>query len=250
MKQPKSTKIMVIPDGQVKPGVPIDHWTWVGKYAAAKRPDIIVNLGDMADMPSLSSYDKGKKSFEGRSYKKDIDAVKKAADLFMAPILSTRGYNPEILLTLGNHEERIVRAVDNSRELEGLISYEDLPYQEYGWNVFPYLETVVRSGVAFSHYFQTGVSGRPITSARALLTKLHMSAVMGHVQARDIAYSKRADGSSITGIFAGVFYQHNEDYLRPQGNQVWRGIWMLHNVTNGAFDEMPVSLQYLKLKHK
>lgn len=241
---------MVIPDGQVKPGVPIDHWTWAGKYAAAKRPDIIVNLGDMADMPSLSSYDKGKKSFEGRSYKKDIDTVKKAADAFMAPILSARSYNPEIILNLGNHEERILRAVDSSRELEGLISYEDLPYEHYGWKVFPYLETVVRNDVAFSHYFQTGVSGRPITSARALLTKLHMSAVMGHVQARDIAYSRRADGKAITGIFAGVFYQHDEEYLRPQGNQVWRGIWMLHNVENGAFDEMPVSLSYLKKKFK
>jgi hypothetical protein len=241
---------MVIPDGQVKPGVNIDHWKWAGLYAARKRPDIIVNLGDMADMPSLSSYDKGKKSFEGRSYKKDIDSVCLAMDSFMAPICNESDYSPELILTLGNHEERIERALEGSRELEGVIGYKDLPYESYGWRVLPYLQTVVRSGVAFSHYFQTGVSGRPVTSAKALLSKLHMSSVMGHVQQRDIAYGKRADGLSITGIFAGVFYSHEEVYLRPQGNEVWRGIWMLHNVKAGVFDEMPVSLEYLKRKFK
>lgn len=241
---------MVIPDGQVKPGVPLDHWRWAGLYAARKQPDVIVNLGDFADMPSLSSYDKGKKSFEGRSYKRDIEAAKKAMDLFMAPIIATPGYSPNLILTLGNHEERIERAVEQSRELEDLIGYQDLPYTSYGWSVFPYLETTVSSGVAFSHYFQTGVSGRPVTSARALLSKLHMSSVMGHVQQRDIAYGKRADGKSVTGIFAGVFYQHEEVYLFSQGNKVWRGIWMLHNVKEGEFDEMPVSLQYLRLKFK
>ena len=38
------------------------------------------------DMESLSSYDKGQKSFEGRRYWKDIEAGNEALDAFMAPI--------------------------------------------------------------------------------------------------------------------------------------------------------------------
>lgn len=251
-------KIMVIPDGQVKPGTPLDHWSWVGEYAAYKRPDIIVNLGDWADMESLSSYDKGKKSFEGRRYKNDIDVVTKAAKLFHEPIETLNAelaaqhktrYKPRLVLTLGNHEHRISRAIEASPEYEGVISLDDLPYRDFGWEVYPFLEVVIINGVAFSHYFTTGVMGRPVTTPAALCTKKHMSCIMGHVQKEGIHTDYRVDGQRITGIFAGSFYQHDEDYLGPQGNNHWRGIWMLHNVTNGDFDVMPVPLQYLKQKY-
>ena len=81
-------KIMVIPDCQVKPGNSVEHLRWAGLYAADKKPDIIVNIGDFWDMPSLSSYDVGKKSFEGRRYQKDIAAGNTAMDVFMEPILA------------------------------------------------------------------------------------------------------------------------------------------------------------------
>src|SRR6056297_2298896 len=79
---------MVIPDTQVKPGDSTEHLGWAGKYAVATKPDVIVHIGDHWDMPSLSSYDKGKKSFEGRRYTADIDAGNAAMDVFMAPILA------------------------------------------------------------------------------------------------------------------------------------------------------------------
>jgi hypothetical protein len=67
-------KHMVIPDTQVKPDSDYSHMRWAGHYAAEKKPDVIVHLGDHWDMPSLSSYDVGKKSFEGRRYTKDIES--------------------------------------------------------------------------------------------------------------------------------------------------------------------------------
>jgi hypothetical protein len=104
----------------------------------------------------------------------------------------------------------------------------------------------VIEGVAFCHYFPAGVMGRPITTARALMTKMHMSAFAGHQQGRDIAYGRRADGTEMTTIIAGSFYQHDEEYLNPLTNVHWRGIYFLHDVRDGAFDEMAVSLSYLK----
>lgn len=251
---------LVIPDCQVKPGVPLDHLRWAGEYAAKKKPDRIICIGDFADMSSLSSYDKGKKCYEGRSYRKDIDVTHKAMDSFLLPIqreinspVARKGkavpWRPTFTFFLGNHEDRITRAVELDRMLEGTISLSDLGYTERGWEVIPYLAVKRLDGIYYSHYFTSGVLGRPVTSARALLSKKHQSCVMGHVQKRDIAYDFDASGRQITSIFTGVFYQHDEAYLSPQGNKYWRGIWMLHNVVNGSFDECPIPLSYLKAKY-
>jgi hypothetical protein len=258
MKRGVSIKHLIIPDCQVKPGVPLDHLTWAGKYAAEKRPDKIICIGDFADLPSLSSYDIGKKTFEGRTYKADVECAKEAMGLLLSPIQraikqsrnTKKPWNPKFELYLGNHEHRIERAIEADRKLDGTISVSDLGYRDMGWNVHPYLEVCVLDGIAYSHYFTSGVLGRPVASARALLVKKHMSCVMGHVQKTDIAYDNRADGKRITGLFCGTFYQHDEQYLGPQGNRHWRGIWMLHNVKDGEFDEMPVPLHYLKEKYK
>lgn len=246
-------RIAVIPDCQVKEGVPTEHLEWAGEYLADKKPDVIVNIGDFYDMPSLSSYDKGKMSFENRRYVKDVQAGNDAMDLLLAPIKKEinrqkrnkkKQWKPRMVFTIGNHEHRIERAVEADAILEDVISYDDLNLSD--WEVHGFLEPVVIEGVAFSHYFTSGVMGRPVSSARALLSKRMMSCVMGHVQDRDIAYGKRADGTNLTGLFAGIFYQHSEDYLGAQNNGSWSGIWMLNDVKNGGFDELPVSLKYLK----
>ena len=249
-------KICVIPDAQVKSDVSIKHLLWAGKYIADKKPDVIVNIGDFWDMPSLSHYDVGKKSFEGRRYKKDVEAGNIAMDLFLQPILKEinrlkknkkKQWNPRFIFTIGNHEERIARAIENDCILEDTIGYKDLNLS--AWEVYDYLKPVVVEGVAFAHFFTSGVMGRPVASARALLNKRFMSCVMGHVQNRDIAYAERADGKRLTGLFAGIFYDHDEDYLGNQGNGAWKGIWMLNEVSEGGFDELPVSLEYLRGKY-
>lgn len=242
-------QIAVIPDCQVKPGVPIDHLMQCGVYLTKKRPDVIIQIGDFADLPSLSMHDTpGSLTLEGKRYKKDIEAVKYAMEAFLNPIENTQGWNPKKILLYGNHEDRIARAIRRDPKLEGLMSLEDLGYKEYGWEVYPFLSPISINNVAFCHYFPSGIMGRPVTSAKAILTKLHMSAYAGHQQGRDIAYSKRADGKDLTAIISGSFYQHSEDYLSPFTNQHWRGMYILHEVKDGNFDEMAVSLNYLKRK--
>lgn len=249
----------VIPDCQTKPGVSLDHLIWASHYIVEKKPDTIVCLGDFADMQSLSAYDKGKKCFEGRRYTEDISTAVYAMSLFMNPIRQEqerlrrnkdKGWYPKLVLCLGNHENRIERAINDDAKLEGLISTEDLQYREFGWEVVPYLQPITIDGVSYCHYYSSGILGRPVTSARMLLQKHHMSCVAGHQQGRDIAYGKRADGKGMTGIISGSFYQHDEDYLNPQTNNCWKGIWFLHEVDNGAFDELPLSINYLKQRYE
>lgn len=252
-------KHFILPDCQVKPDTSNTHLLWAAEYVVDKKPDVIVCLGDFADMESLSSYDVGKKSFEGRRYTRDIEAAREAMDVFMQPIWreqqrlirnKEKQWRPRLVLTLGNHENRINKAVDNDPKLENLMEVKDLAYAEFGWEVYPYLEVVTIDGIAYSHYFVSGVMGRPVSSARMLLTKHHMSCVAGHQQGRDIAYGQRADGSRMTGIISGSYYQHDEAYLTAQNNIHWRGCWVLNDVKDGSFDEMPLSIDYLKRRYE
>lgn len=250
---------MVIPDVQVKPGDDVSFLMEIGKYAVEKKPDVIICLGDFADVPSLSVYDFGKRSFEGRRYRADIDAANSAMDLFMAPIIEynkravankKKVYAPRLVFTLGNHEDRITRMINTDAKLDGTIGLFDLNYAKYGWEVYGFLDVVLIDGVAYSHYFASGVMNRPVTSARALVTKKHMSCIQGHNQKMEIYNEYRADGHMLTGLFAGCCYLHDEDYLGPQGNNYFRGFHMLYEVHEGAFQCHSITLDYLVKRAK
>lgn len=252
------TRHIVIPDCQVRSGDDFEYLRRIGEYIAEKQPEVIVCIGDFADMPSLSSYDVGKKAFEGRRYKNDIEAVRMAMWALLEPIIDLQKrqkigkhkvYKPRMELTLGNHEERINRAVNNDPKLEGVLSVADLGYEIWGWKVHPFLERVIVDGIAYCHYFTTGVAGRPASSAQAQLNKQHMSCIAGHQQGLQIATGYKGDGTLLTSVIAGSCYEHDEDYLGPQGNKHWRGILVLNDVNEGAFDLMPVSLNYLEKKY-
>jgi len=242
-------KIIVLPDVQAKDGVDFSFLTSIGNFILKEKPDCVVCIGDFSDMESLSSYDVGKKSFEGRSYQKDIWAAREAMDALLTPLYEfnakakknkDKQYKPRMVLTLGNHEQRILTAINNDRKLDGLISIDDLPYQD--WEVYPFLDVVTIEGVAFSHYFTSGPMGRPIGTAQQMLNKLHMSAFAGHQQGRQVAYGKTADGKPLTAIICGSCYQHDEAYMGAQGNNHFRGLYVLNDVKDGSFNEVAVPL--------
>lgn len=250
-------KHFIIPDTQCKPDVSLEHLTHIGKYIVDKKPDVIVCIGDWADMPSLSSYDKGKKSFEGRRYKADIKAAKEGMDLLLAPLraynehateMHRPRYKPRMVLTLGNHEQRIERAVENSPELEGVIGYHDLPYQD--WEVIDYLKPIEINGVMYVHYLANPMTGKPYGgNVLNQLTKVGKSFVVGHKQTLEIATRYILGGKQQWGIIAGAAYTHSESYKGYQGNDHFRGALMLHRVIDGSFDPMIISLDYFKDKY-
>lgn len=252
------TKHCVIPDVQAKDGVDFTYLNKIGRYIVEKKPDKIICLGDFADMPSLSSYDVGKKSFEGKRYLKDVAASHAAMEALLSPMWEfnakakrnkEKQYHPEMVLTLGNHENRINRAVNDDSKLEGVLTVDALGYVGYGWKVVPFLDVIVIDGIAYSHYFTSGLLGRPVTTASACIAKKHMSCIQGHQQGLQIATAYNAEGRNLTSIIAGSCYEHNEDYMSSQGNKHWRGFLMLHDVKDGEFDLMPVSLSYINKKY-
>lgn len=241
----------VIPDCQIRPGVPIEHLEWIGNYIVEKQPDVVVQIGDFADMPSLNSYTKGKRESEGRRLATDIASVVHAMEKLLKPIhdynrTAEKKYEPELHLTLGNHEFRMEREVEENPRLEGMFHMGDLGYEDAGWNVHEFLKPVEIDGIEYAHYFTSGNMGRPVTSAAALLRERQKSCTMGHVQHTDMAIHKKTQNIA---LFAGIAYLHDEKYLGPQGNATRRQIIFKHEVEGGRYDPMFVSLRYLQKRY-
>jgi len=237
---------IVIPDVQARPGVSTDHLEHIGNYVAEKKPDELICIGDFADLPSLSSYDKNTLKAEGRRYNKDVDAARAAMARLMAPIDAEMRRSPCTMrrtFTKGNHEERADRLANLLPELEGTVSAKDLQYEDWGWEVHEFLKVVKIDGIEYCHYFTSGVMGRPVSSAAALLRERQCSATMGHIQHTDIAMHKKTQNIA---LFCGTAYTHDEDYLGPQGNSQRRQIIVKHEVSDGKYDPMFVSLAFLK----
>ena len=211
-------KHLVIPDTQVKPGQDFAYLDQIGRLIVEEKPDVLVHLGDHADMPSLSTHDKpGSKYFEGKRYTEDIASAKEAMDRLLTPLRELQArqrrnkekvYRPRMVFCTGNHETRIDRAVENQPVLSGVISRKDLHYEK-DWEVHEYQHVVVIDGIAYSHNFPQGAMRRPCGTASALLNKMHMSCIAGHQQGRQVAYGKRADGKHLTCIIAGSCYPHD-----------------------------------------
>jgi len=245
-----------MPDVQVKNGVDTSHLVAAGNYIVAKKPDVIVCIGDFWDMPSLSTYEKkGKKYWEGKKIREDIDIGNKAMKSFLAPLKKynekrkkdkRKQYKPRMVFCHGNHEYRINRAVDSDPALEGLLSLDMLYLKD--WEVYSFLDAVVIEGVLFSHYFVNPMSltkGVLCGTIENKLQKIGHSFCMGHQQTFQLGYHYLPSGKVHVGIVAGAFYSHKEDYMGAQGNNHWRGCLMLNDVHEGFFDPMPLSLHYL-----
>jgi hypothetical protein len=255
----KYAEHFVIPDTQVKPGVPTDHLTAAGNYVVERQPDVIVHLGDHFDMHSLSSYDKGTRKAEGARFMEDINAGIEAMQAFLEPIHAyNRGraaakkkqYKPRMVYCIGNHEERIMRHVNANPVLEGTLSYNSLRMREMGWEQYDFLEAVEIDGILYSHFFPRSPNGRIMQNrrgapnARLQVMREMQSCTAGHLQGMD--FHVHQTGHTLKyGLIAGSFYQHEEEYLTPQGTAYWRGCIYKHEVRDGRYDPMFLSLEYL-----
>ncbi|MEM7209583.1 MAG: hypothetical protein AAF434_17320 [Pseudomonadota bacterium] len=251
---------LFIPDCQVRPEAPTDQLDWIGKYLVNIKPDVVVNIGDFADMPSLSFWDVGKKASEGRRVEDDLKAARDGMAKLMQPLITyndqrrvwkEKQYKPRLVLTLGNHEDRITRSIENDAKWDGKLTLDDLNYELYGWEVHPFLEVVTIDGVAYSHYFANPMTGRPLGGMAATRLKtIGHSFSMGHVQTLDMAQRFLANGERQRALICGASYLHDEEYKGPQGNPHWRGIIVKHEVSDGGYDLMEVSLDYLCRKYE
>lgn len=249
--------ILVIGDSHARPDVSNDRFSWLGNFILERQPDIIVDIGDSADMKSLSRYDVGTLDAEGTRYADDVQAYIEAQERIFEPIerynntrsrWKKRKYTPRFIKTRGNHENRITRASIQDPKYFGHISVEDLKEREFGWEVYDFLEPAEVEGICFQHYFTSGIMGRPIggeNHAASLVKKNYMSSVCGHSHTRDFWETTDAVGRKRFGLVAGCYYDH-EDHFTKDSHRYWRGLVYLHDVSDGQAEPEFLAYHYIK----
>lgn len=244
----KPKKHIIIPDTQVRAGVPTDHLSWIGQYVQDKKPYTLVVLGDWWDMPSLSMHDAlGSKAMEGARYEFDIESGNDAMDQFLKPI---KNRPPQMVFLMGNHEDRVTRAAFRDPRLENTVSLKDMNcYQNF--QVHDFLDVVDIDGIWYSHYLYNPLTGRPYGGTMDnRLNKIGHSFTQGHEQTFRFANRYLGDGTQQNGLVVGACYLHDERYKGPQGNFHWRGIIVKHQVNDGSYDLMQVNLDFLCRKYE
>lgn len=255
-------RALFIPDTQVKPGVNTDHLEAVGNLIVDMQPDVVIHIGDHWDMPSLNSYEKpGSKYFHNKTYKDDVEAGLAGMDRLLGPLRSyntrayrnkKRGYHPRLVFCMGNHEYRVDRAVHQDPRLEGTISTEDFQLEEMGWEVHPFLSIVEIDGILYSHYFVNpdSLKKNPIGGTiENKLQKIGHSFSQGHQQIYQFGMRHDGLGKPKMGLVWGTFYDHDEEYLGPQGNARFNGVMVKNECRDGFYCPMPLSMEYLKQEY-
>lgn len=247
---------LIIPD-------PHAHWehdnaraTLVSKLIADLNPDVVVNIGDTADMPSLASYDQGKRAFNGRTYRSDIDSALDFNDRIWGPLKDRKKKMPRRVFLEGNHEHRIERALDLSPELVGTIGLKDLELDHFYNDVVLYSGntpgTITIDGITYAHYFVSGIKGLPLGGEHPGYThiaKLFTSSTAGHSHLLD--YSVRTDntGHKLMGMQAGCFIDFPMDWAGETNRLWWRGVVVKREVENGSYDPQFISMNALKKEY-
>lgn len=247
---------LILPDPHAHPNFNNDRAVWVGALIRDIKPDVVVVLGDTADMPSLSAYDKGKRSFIGRTYRADINAHADFQDRLWTTVKKGKKKLPRRATLLGNHENRIERAIDIQPELDGTISLNDLQLEDYYDDIIHYTGRTPGSisidGVHYSHFMVSGNMGQPIAGehpAYTILSKHHASCTVGHSHVYDACNRATADGRKIYGLVAGCYIDYRPDWAGDVSRLWWSGCFVKRGVERGQYDLECISINRLRKEY-
>lgn len=247
---------LIIPDPHAVPGTDNNRADWIGELIKELKPDVVINGGDMWDMDSLSSYDKGKASFYGRKYKADIDAGKEFDERLWAPIKTAKKRLPFRVFLEGNHEHRIKRMLEYQHELEGTVGFKDLELNKNYDAIVQYDGStpgmIQIDGINYAHYFTSGVKGLPISGlnpARGLLYKTHESCTSFHLHTLDWAVETKASGKRIMGLFAGVGHERKPGFAGLSSQLWFPCVIIKRNVSDGFYEPQFISLETLRKEY-
>lgn len=249
---------LVIPDQHAHPDFNNDRAEILAKLTSDLRPDVVINIGDAADLASLSTYDRGTRSFFSRNYERDIESHLDFQDKWWSPVKKKKKKMPRKIFFEGNHEHRIKRAINLQPELEGSkfgVSFKDLQLDDYYDDVVEYQGgtpgILAVDGISYAHYFVSGVMGNAISGehpAYALITKKFQSCTQGHTHTLDFSTRVNTDGERrLNGLVCGVFQDYRSDWAGVVNDLWWSGVVIKRNVDGtGNYDPQFVSMDFLK----
>lgn len=230
---------------------------WLGNLIHDIKPDYVVDLGDTADLTSLSSHDtRYPQKMVASEYESDINAYLDFQEKVRYKIKKSKKKQPAFFGFEGNHENRIKKAVALDPRLEGSkygISFSHLEtnryyneYHEYSCGA-PALHSY--DGILYGHYVASGNYGSALSTKHhgySLVEKLGCSATVGH--SHKFSYYRKQDAypSPCHGLVAGCFKGREEDWA-GQANREWsKGVVIKRGVENGNYDLQWVSMKQLR----
>lgn len=250
---------LVIPDQHAHPANKNTRADWLGKLILDLKPDVIVNLGDAADMPSLSLYEKGKASFVGRRYQDDIESHLDFQDRMFSPLKKAKKRWPYSVVLEGNHEHRIKRALDADPHLKGSkygISFNDLGFKDYYHDIVEYEGQtpgiIDIDGIDYSHYFVSGIMGRAISGehhAASLIDKNYKSSTCAHSHTVDWAVRSKSGGQKLMGLVAGCYQDYRAPWAGATNDLWWSGVIVKRNVEDGCYDPQFISMDAMRKEY-
>lgn len=243
-----------------KPEVSNERFDWLGSFLYDLKPDLVIDLGDGADMASLNSYDtRYPKAIVSQSYEADIESYNDAQDRLRHSFRHNKRKKPFWIGLEGNHEHRIKTAVAHDPRIEGQkygVSFSHLQtnqwfneYHEYH-NGGPAIADY--HGVSFAHYFTSANSSNPVSGehhAHTLLRRRHHSSVCGHSHKRGIFFDDAAHPQGIVGMVAGCFKGAEETWAGQSNLGWWSGVVVMRNLEGGMFEPQWVSLESLRKEY-
>lgn len=253
------TTHLVIPDQHAHPLFDNDRADWIGKLILELKPDVVINMGDAADMNSLSKFDKGTGPFYTPSYAADMESHLNFQDRMWTPMKRSKKRMPFSVVLEGNHEHRVKRVITEHPHLAGSkfgLSFKDFDFDSYYHQVVEYEGgnpgIIELDGIQYSHFFISGVMGRAIGGehhAASLIDKNYVSSTCAHSHTVDWAVRSASGGKKIMGLVAGCYQDYRSTWAGVVNNLWWSGVVIKRNVEEGCYDPQFVSIEALRKEY-
>lgn len=255
-----SKTVVVFTCAHASPNIPNDRFTWLGNFLYDLRPDMVIDLGDGADMKSLNTYDtRYPQAIVAQNYEADIDCYNDAQERLRWKFKHHKKKRPTWIGFEGNHENRIKKAIASDPRMAGSkygISFShlqtDLWFDEYHEYSHSAPTLVAYDGILYGHYVSSGNYGSAMSSkhhGHALLEKLACSVTVGHSHKLHYYHKADAKPKALNGLVCGCFKGEKEDWA-GQANDEWTaGVAIKRYVENGTYDFEWKSMKALQAEY-
>jgi len=235
-------RVLAIGDSHDGPEIPDkSRFYAMGKYARENQVDHIIQIGDFTSMDSMSTHDPNWtiKGHDKPSFKDDLASFSEALLSFDDGL---GGYEVPKHITLGNHEDRIARFVNNNPELAQLLFEEVYGlFDKFGWSYSPFGEFFFIGDVGFTHV-PLNQMGKPyggMNSENSIARDSLHDVVFGHSHKRVDRTFPKLGHNYITVINLGCSMPdgHVEDYAK-------------HSVTGWSYGVYDITIENGRIKEQ
>ena len=210
-------RIVVIPDTQI----PFTDWKALNalvRYIGATKPDQVIHIGDILDLPGPSRWSKGAAEEFHSNMWSDIEQAKKK---FLEPLRQV--YDGPIGFHTGNHDSRASEYLHKWAPALGPSEVFEinnlLDYDGYGIEKLPDFYDIAPGWVS-THGHRGGIKLSPLAgnTARNAAVKFGKSLIMGHTHRAGIThhtFGYNGQQKTLTGVEVGnMMNMRQAQYLK------------------------------------